>query len=171
MYPAKQLFLFSNQFCEEAANWFSGGLIQEIDIEEDEIRNFDELLLLINILGMLGHSYKKVTIVTSYNVNGLTFATLAGAYDFVCKINGRDDFDDLVKIHNIFMNCIATNYDLEKAYDLAKSMNRKMTGPDYKSARNVHKELKVNLNKSVVHSQLLINSLTDIFSRKFQSGF
>jgi len=171
MHPASQLFLFSTQFNEQVSNWFSGSVIQEIDLRLTRKIDIEELEQLVTILKLTGKHPTKVTVVMNYNVQGLTMATMTGAFDFACRLKGEQDYIDLNKLHHIATYASHATFMFNEAYVHLKSLPRKMNGDDYKLSRSTHKVLRNNLAITSDSLSAFRATLNDVFINKFQSNF
>jgi hypothetical protein len=95
MRPSSQLILFSNSFSPSIDSWFSGNIIFEYDLDNEEIKDDDLHRVIWFAQEAKQIRCTKVTAVLNYNESAVIFAAMSGQFEYIAKITDKDNYDKL----------------------------------------------------------------------------
>ncbi len=148
--PHSQLFLFSNTLDPRIEIWFSGNVIIEQIIPDEENVNGELKKILALIFNLDLGKFKYVTNVINFKTDNLVFLKLSGSYPLICQFSSKKSYRDLNKLYHLFAFWYARLEMLGIFSDLEKRMLQRLKGTSQsrKNAYQIETEILKKLHSN-----------------------
>jgi hypothetical protein len=172
MRPNSQLFMFSDSFCRTIDDWFAGNIVIEQGINDVSETNDKDLFLIVQFLRNVKNlPYTKVTTVLNYNEQGLTFAQISGQFGYMCRLQTKNDYDNLRNLKAAIDSLIQSRHPLQQfksCLNNSYSALDRVSDADIKAAKKVTDK---HLSSLVKENDKLYQYIIDLFDSKFKCGY